>query len=429
MSRTYKNSLISATVLCAIAGSAYAQQPPDIVQSDISYNTAMGSVADQGGGGEANTAVGNSALQRGGGPIGNNTAVGAFSMFLNGAGDGNSAFGYAALLSNDSGFYNTAAGLQSMVGNASGYWNAAFGVNSLGNNNSGYSNTGAGVMALCGNTTGFENTAAGAFALSGGTFTLPRTLNPCPNATGDDNSAMGAYALNGNVSGSFNTANGASALRANTTGAGNTAVGVGALQSTTIGGNNTALGAYAGSNITSGWRNIDIDNFGEKGDAGIIRVGTSGKQFATYIAGINGVHLTGSAVYISSSGQLGVLASSERYKTAIEPMAQRTEKLTQLRPVTFRLKTDPKGELQYGLIAEEVAKVYPELVIRDEKGQVEGVRYEELAPMLLNEVQKQNVRLAELDDLKSEVADLKRANEQLQAIVGRRVKDERLARQ
>lgn len=413
MSRTHKSLLISAAVLCALSGPTYAQQPPDIVQSDISYNTAMGDEADLAGGGEANVAVGQAALARGGGPIGNNTAVGAFSMFLNGAGDGNSAFGYAALLNNDSGFYNTAAGLQSMVGNSSGYWNAALGVNSLGNNNSGHSNTAAGVMALCGNTTGIENTATGAFSLSGGTFTLPRTLNPCSNATGNDNSAMGAYALNENVSGSYNTASGAGALRANTTGAGNTAMGVGALQSTTIGGNNIALGAYAGSNITSGYRNIDIGNVGEKGDAGIIRVGTSGQHFATYVAGINGVHLTGSAVYISSSGQLGVLASSERYKTAIEPMAQRTHKLSELRPVTFHLKTDPKGDVQYGLIAEEVAKVYPELVIRDEQGQVEGVRYEELAPMLLNELQTQQ------QTSKLQAKQLATQSEQLEAMQAR----------
>ena len=108
------------------------------------------------------------------------------------------------------------------------------------------------------------------------------------------------------------------------------------------------------------------------------------------------LHVTGAAVYVTSTGQLGVLASSERYKTAVTSMGSRTEKLRQLRPVTFHLKTDPKGDVQYGLIAEEVAKVYPELVIRDSAGRVEGVRYEELAPMLLNEVQRQAVELREM---------------------------------
>ena len=394
MKRSYRGSLIVATALFGISP-AYAQQPPDIVQSDLSYNTAMGHNADAGGGGESNTAVGQSALQRSGG-VGFNTAVGGFAIWLNGIGDGNSALGYEALGNNDSGFQNTAAGLQSMVGNISGYWNTASGVNSLAGNNTGHSNTGAGINALCGNTTGNENTATGAFALSGGSFTIPRELNPCAIGTGDDNSAVGAYALNANISGSYNTASGAGALRSNTSGASNAALGVGALQSNTIGGNNIALGAYAGSNITSGYRNIDIGNAGTKGDAGIIRIGTSSEHFATYIAGISGVHLTGSAVYISSSGQLGVLASSERYKTAIEPMAQRTEKLAQLRPVTFHLKIDPNGAIQYGLIAEEVTKVYPELVIRDEAGKIQGVRYEELAPMLLNQSQQQQREISQL---------------------------------
>jgi trimeric autotransporter adhesin len=411
MMRSYKGSLILGAVICVSAGSAYAQQPPDIVQSDSSYNTAMGHNADAAGGGEANTAVGQSALERGGGG-GFNTAVGGFAIWLNGIGDGNSALGYDALGNNDSGFQNTAAGLRSMLGNISGYWNTASGVNSLAGNNTGHSNTGAGVNALCGNATGNENTATGAFALTGGSFTIPRGLTRCAIGIGDDNSALGAYALNANTSGSYNTASGAGALRWNTSGANNTALGVGALQSNTIGANNIAVGYYAGSNITIGYRNIDIANTGAKGDAGTIRIGTSSEHFATYIAGISGAHLTGSAVYISSTGQLGVLASSERYKTAIEPMAQRTEKLAQLRPVTFHLKTDPKGAIQYGLIAEEVAKVYPELAIRDDAGTIQGVRYEELAPMLLNEAQEQR---QEIGQLKQQLEQLRAALLKLQA--------------
>ena len=129
------------------------------------------------------------------------------------------------------------------------------------------------------------------------------------------------------------------------------------------------------------------------GENGAIRIGTSGSQTETFIAGIWGSPVTGSAVYISSSGQLGVLASSERYKTDIQSMGSGSARLDQLRPVTFRLKNEPHGAIRYGLIAEEVAQVYPELVIRARDGRIEGVRYEELAPMLLNEVQQQRQAL------------------------------------
>ncbi len=440
--------LILATLPFAAAESAYGQNaPPDVVTSAYG-NTAMGSSALMSVTfGEGNTAVGSQALESN--TQGNfNTAVGESALVVNSVGNtntaigaqalgelttgfGNTAVGYQTIFNNNSGIDNTAVGADSLANAFGGNYNVALGVNALelsgGNGNTatgtnalfstttGNYNTATGVYALCGNE-GSTNTAFGAFALSGGQqgIVQPGSAVGCSSGTSTGNTASGAYALS-----------------LNTTGGGNTAVGVGALQLNTIGGNNTALGAYAGSNITSGWRNIDIDNLGEKGDAGIIRVGTSGKQFATYIAGISGVHLTGSAVYISSSGQLGVLASSERYKTSIEPMARRTEKLKELRPVTFHLKTDPKGDVQYGLIAEEVAQVYPELVIRDEKGQVEGVRYEELAPMLLNEVQKQNARIGEQaskeSDLEREVAELKRANDKLQAIVGRYLTDEQVA--
>ncbi len=107
---------------------------------------------------------------------------------------------------------------------------------------------------------------------------------------------------------------------------------------------------------------------------------------------------------MTSAGQLGVLGSSERYKTDITPLGPRTEKLQQLRPVSFHLKTDPRGTLQYGLIAEEVAKAYPELVIRDGAGKIQGVRYDELAPLLLNEVQQQQHKLAAQD---AKLAELK----------------------
>jgi hypothetical protein len=145
---------------------------------------------------------------------------------------------------------------------------------------------------------------------------------------------------------------------------------------------------------------------GVAGESAKIRIGNPPYQTATYIAGIYGTAVSGTPVMISSTGQLGVTVSSERFKTAIAPMGSISGKLQHLRPVTFHLKSDPRGALQYGLIAEEVAKVYPELVIRNESGRIDGVRYDELAPMLLNELQQQ---AAQIRDLKQQMAELKGA--------------------
>lgn len=194
----------------------------------------------------------------------------------------------------------------------------------------------------------------------------------------------------------------------NVTGSYNTAVGVSALGTNEGGSNNIAVGANAGLYVRGGGYNIEIGNVGTANDVGFIRIGAPNRQSATYIAGITNAQVAGSAVYISQTGQLGVLASSERYKTNVASMGSSSENLTKLRPVTFRLKSDPKAGRQYGLIAEEVAKVYPELVIRGEKGRIEGVRYEELTPMLLNEVQRQQQELAELKQQVAELQDLQR---------------------
>jgi hypothetical protein len=161
---------------------------------------------------------------------------------------------------------------------------------------------------------------------------------------------------------------------------------------------NIAIGVAAGTNLTSGSNNIDIGNQGVAAESNTIRIGTKSTQTATYIAGIYGTSVSGSAVMVSSTGQLGAVVSSERFKTAIAPMGENSGKLQQLRPVTFKLKTDPKGPLQYGLIAEEVAKVYPDLVIRDQAGRIAGVRYDELAAILLNEVQQQQKRKSAQDE-------------------------------
>jgi hypothetical protein len=252
------------------------------------------------------------------------------------------------------------------------------------------------------NYDGIENTASGVNALYS-------------NTNGNGNTAEGVNSLESNSTGSNNTASGLEALHANTLGHGNTAVGANALHSNTTGSNNIGVGSSAGLHVTTGNNNIHLGSAGAAGDSGKIRIGTQGTQTATYIAGISGTHVTGAAVYVTSTGQLGVQASSERYKTAVTSMGSRTEKLRQLRPVTFRLKTDPKGDVQYGLIAEEVAQVYPELVIRDSAGRVEGVRYDELAPMLLNEMQQQ---AAQLREVRQELVELKAALLDLQTTKG-----------
>jgi hypothetical protein len=147
-------------------------------------------------------------------------------------------------------------------------------------------------------------------------------------------------------------------------------------------------------------------------ETGVTRIGSS-LQTATYVSGIFSTPLSGKAVVVTSTGQLGVSStSSERFKSEITPMGERTSKLEQLKPVTFHLKSDPQGPVQYGLIAEEVAKVYPELVIRDEHGRIDGVRYDELASMLLNEMQKRAAAQdAAIRDLKRQIAQIRSLKE------------------
>ena len=382
------------TALIAMAESAYSAQPPDVVKSDKNENTAMGFDALLNlSSGQGNTASGADTLENN--TTGTyNTASGLGALSSNTTGDGNTASGYVALGGNSTGGYNSAFGWQALDANTSGYGNAGFGFTALRDNTTGNYNTASGYEALEGNMTGNDNTASGYEALfsnATGDYNTASGYEALEaNTGGNYNNASGYYALHNNLSGSQNSASGVQALFANKTGNYNTASGTDALYSNTTGSTNIAEGYKAGFNLTTGSNNIDIGNLGVAAESGTIRIGTTSTQTATYVAGIYGTSVTGSAVFVSSTGQLGVTVSSERYKTAIAPMGSDTAKLEQLRPVTFHLKTDPKGALQYGLIAEEVAKVYPELVIRDASGRIDGVRYDELAPMLLNEVQKRN---------------------------------------
>jgi Chaperone of endosialidase len=404
--KTLYQSLLLALGALALAGAAYAQVPASNDTSDGNANTGMGTSALHGpaatNGGIANTASGYAALQNN--TTGSyNTASGSNALQDNTTASYNTASGVKALFNNN-GNNNTASGYSALDSNTSGDNNTASGYEALFNNN-GDNNTASGYEALYSNTAGIYNTASGSNALN-------------YNTTGIYNTASGAFALYRNTTGIYNTASGVNALQYNTTGGNNTASGYEALFNNTTGSSNIAVGFQAGANLTTGSNNIDIGSKGAAAESDTIRIGIAATHKATVIAGIYGTSVTGSAVVVSSTGRLGVTMSSERFKTAITPMGSNSAKLEQLRPVTFHLKTDPKGALQYGLIAEEVAKVYPELVIRGEKGRIDGVRYDELAPMLLNEVQKQQrineAQAAETRDLKQQVTELKALNQATQ---------------
>jgi len=311
-----------------------------------------------------------------------NTAQGLEAFAANTTGTNNTALGLYALNANTQGYANTATGSRALALNTIGWENTANGYAALNLNTLGAQNTAIGANALVSNGIGNSNSAVGYAALQS-------------NTSGINNTAFGVSALGSNTTGYGNAAQGYSALGANTTGIRNTAVGNGALIAST-GSYNIALGWSSGYNLASGNNNIEIGNLGAINENGTIRIGSAGTHMATYIAGITGTQITGSAVYITASGQLGVLASSERYKTDVANMEPSARRLDQLRPVTFKLKSDPTGTVQYGLIAEEVARVYPELVIRNADGKIDGVRYEELTPLLLNVVQQQQRELEEM---------------------------------
>ena len=227
---------------------------------------------------------------------------------------------------------------------------------------------------------------------------------------GLSNTAIGSAALSRN-SGNFNTATGRRALELNTTGTYNTAIGLAALASNTTGTQNIAVGAGAGF-YTTGNNNIDIGSDGAAGGSGFIRIGQVGLQFLTYIAGIYNAPalVNGTTVYVEPDGRLGTNPSSRRFKDNITDMNAASSALMNLRPVTFHYKTDqnPSGRtLQYGLIAEEVAEVYPGLVIHSAVGEIDAVAYQHLPPMLLNEFQKQQRTIqAQAADIQKQAIEL-----------------------
>jgi hypothetical protein len=189
-------------------------------------------------------------------------------------------------------------------------------------------------------------------------------------------------------------------LAGNTTGSNNTAIGDGALVQNTTGSGNIAIGISAGVSITTGNSNIDIGHPGVAGDSRHIHIGRAGLQTATFIAGISGGTVpAGVGVIVGPNGKLGTTTSSARFKDAIKSMDKASETILVLKPVTFRYKPeiDPDGIPQFGLVAEDVEKVNPDLVARDEQGKPYTVRYEAVNAMLLNEFLKEHRKVEELE--------------------------------
>jgi hypothetical protein len=271
------------------------------------------------------------------------------------------------------------------------------------------SNIGLGMGALQFNANGFKNAAFGSGALQ------HNTLGDDNTATGDSalgsstigccNTASGSGAMFRTTAGSGNAATGQGALYSNTTGNSNTAAGAAALYSNTIGSNNVAIGNRAAFNVSGGnGNNIHIASQGSVGDNGTIRIGDPSTQSSFFAAGVRGA-TTGKndaiPVMVDSAGQLGTVSSSRRFKEDIQDMDDASHDLMRLRPVTFRYKqpfADGSKPIQYGLIAEEVGEVYPDLVAHSADGQIETVKYQVLDSMLLNEVQRQQAEIHRLEE-------------------------------
>src|SRR6266542_1262326 len=309
-----------------------------------------------------------------------NTGTGFEALNHLTAGNQNTATGLRALFSDINGGFNTATGVLSLFSNTAGFFNSATGAYSLANNTVASFNTANGYGALYFNTEGSNNTGIGSAALY-------------HNTNGGENTAVGRQALISNTIGSKNTANGFQALYFNSTGAQNTANGYAALGFNTTGEGNTALGYFAGVNIT-GTGNVCI-GAGVEGGAGV--------NNTTWIRNGYDSVASGRAVYVDSDNKIGTLSSSRCYKDEIRPIAKASEAILSLRPVSFRYKKelDPTRSLSFGLIAEEVAQVDPDLVTPDRDGKPETVRYDAVNAMLLNEFLKEH-RTAQ--ELKSNVA-------------------------
>jgi hypothetical protein len=326
-----------------------------------------------------------------GGYAGWNTAEGQDALFNLTTGGFNTAIGGHALYGNTTGISNTAVGAWSLAANSSGDQNVAIGQGTLRNNTTGPYNTAIGFYALYSND-GPANTATGFLALRSNTLGGENTANGVGalqnNRHGSDNAATGVQSLYNNTFGDFNTANGAFALRANTKGNNNTAIGEAALLNNTTGHNNAAFGIDAGLSVTTA---SNVTCIG----ASVAGADVSNTTWIGNVYGVTTQSSTTAPVVVSDTGQLGTVASSERFKKDIANMDKSSEAILSLRPVTFHYKTDTKDTPQFGLIAEEVAKVNPALVLPDKEGKPFTVRYDQVNAMLLNEFLKEHRKIEE----------------------------------
>jgi hypothetical protein len=372
-----------------------------------SFNTGIGWAALWSiGSGASNTALGYSTLRSN--TLGNlNTAMGSLALWQNTTAGTNTAIGSYALSSQsfDNGgvpwdAWNTAIGFNALAANqptsiTTGDRNTAVGAVALRNNTTGRGNTAVGVDSLQQNTTGYLNTSVGFESL-------------LSNGTGTGNVALGSGALRYNDLGHENTAIGGDALYtlSGLFNSGNVALGGGALRNLGAGDSNIAIGWTAGQSLGSGSSNIYIGSFGGgSSETGFIRIGANGKQSKAFMAGVYGAttQFAGVPVVMDLNGQLGTVSSSLRYKEDVQDMGVLSDRLFGLRPVTFKYKAQVEGPIHFGLIAEEVAEILPELVIHGQGGRIETVAYHELAPMLLNELQKQR---RQIEALKAELAEI-----------------------
>jgi Chaperone of endosialidase len=342
-----------------------------------------------------------------GGYPGGNTAEGQKALQSLTTGGYNAAVGYFSLSVNTVGFFNTAIGAGALDLNTASN-NTATGAAALLLNTTGTNNTANGVAALVFNSTGNDNTATGAYALQNNTASGNTGVGRSAlfaNTTGDINTAIGDVTLFSNTTGSNNTAIGFSALTSNTTGGGNTAIGSDALSSNIDHLSNTAVGAEA-LNSANGDGNTAL-GFNACGSvmtaSDVLCIGSGVLGFdvsnTTWIANVYGVTTqngTTAPVIVSADGQLGTVASSERFKKDIASMEKASETILSLRPVRFHYKSDAKNTPQFGLIAEEVAKVNPALVLPDKEGKPYSVRYDAVNAMLLNEFLKEHSTVQEM---------------------------------
>jgi uncharacterized coiled-coil protein SlyX len=366
-----------------------------------SFNTAIGAGTLLANVADDNTATGAGAL------LGNttgvhNTANGVLSLASNSVGGDNTATGAFALQNNTNGNFNTAMGVDALFLNTTGSSNTVAGVDALFHNTAGSGNSAFGSGALASNTTAGNNTAVGYQVLlsnaTGGNNTAVGTQTLLSNTTGGANTAIGYQALMNNT-GDNNTATGNLALTSNTTGISNTAFGLGALGNNTTGTNNQAFGVGAGLNVTTGNGVICIYAGGANVD---------NSCFIGNIRGATTQNADAIPVLIDSNSQLGTASSSRRYKTDIKPMDRASESILALQPVSFRYKIHKDNTPQFGLIAEEVAEVNPNLVIYDADGKPYTVRYDAVNAMLLNEFLKEHRKVQEQEatiaELKSTIA-------------------------